>query len=436
METLLHAWTALCCLITLVWARRHLDVSRARHDTSALHPEMYDAPPDPAPSVSVIIAAKDEESVIERCVRTMLDQDYPNYTLTLVNDRSQDRTGPILDNLQREAPDKLNIHHVTELPHGWFGKCNAVRIGTNASSGSYLLFSDADCEQTSNRTISTAVRFAVENDIEFLSVMPTMKAGCLWDALLQPVCTAVLVIWHPLERVNDPNRPETYANGAFMLIRRDAYERIGGHVSVRDALCEDMQLARNAKAAGVKLHAIQNRDLYSTRMYTNLSAAWRGWSRIFQGSLQRARKLMLAALVLSVFSLLPTISTAVAAVAIATPATEHSPAWKWLSLTAIAALLVQHSVLLRFYKLLGARTWQAFLYVPAAVVCLAIVINAAFKSMGWGETTWRGTTYDSRSFAEDLASANCTDQGSQQNRVARSCAAQRSKAVKDADNVD
>ncbi len=401
MDTLLNVWTAICGLITLVWTRRHLQISRAGNATAALSADMYDAPPDPAPAVSIIIAAKDEEPVIERCIRTLLDQDYPDFELIAVNDRSSDRTGAILDRLQRESPDKLTVAHVTDLPRGWLGKCNAVRTAVERASGTYLLFSDADCEQISTRTVSTAVRYAIENDIEFLSAMPVMKPGCFWDALLQPVCTAVLMVWHPPEKVNDPDRPEAYANGAFMLFRRDAYDRIGGHERVRSALCEDMQLARIAKAAGVRLHAIQNRDLYATRMYTSLGAAWRGWARIFQGSLQRPSKLALAALVLSVFSILPA-ATVVAALAnvagFATP-------WTWLLIAAAAALVAQHSVLLRFYGLLGTRRWWALTYVPAAVMCLAIVVNAGRKSLGLGDTTWRGTTYDSRSFTENSTRA-------------------------------
>lgn len=396
MNVLLMAWAALCCFVTVIWVRRHRDITCAGCGTRRLSSTMYDAPPDPAPRVSVIVAAKDEESVIERCVCSLLGQDYPNFELIVVNDRSRDNTGPLLDALQRDAAGRLRVFAVKELPAGWFGKPHAVRVGVASADGDYLLFSDADCEQTSTRTLSTAVRYAIENGIEFLSVLPVVKTSCFWEAVLQPVCTGVLMMWHNPEKVNNPKRSKAYANGAFMLIRRDAYERIGGHDRVRTALCEDMQLARNAKRAGVHLHIIQNRDLYTTRMYDSFAQVWRGWSRIFQGSLKRPSKLVLAGLVLCVFSAMPVITVAWSVVGLAR--SDSGPRWPWVVLLAssAAASLALQSVMFRFYRLLGASLWKSLLYAPAAVVCLGILADALRKVLGFGTTTWRGTTYEGR----------------------------------------
>ncbi len=393
MSGLFAAWFVLCGLITLVWIRRHFEVSRAGRTVSTLSPDRYDAPPDPAPSVSVIVAAKDEEAGIERCVRTLLDQDYPNFTLTVVNDRSDDRTGAILEEMQREAGGRLRVLHVTELPEGWYGKTNAVHTGLQCADGEYLLFTDADCEQTSRRTLTTAVRYAVENGIELLSVLPEMQPGCLWDAVMQPVCAGVLMIWHRPERVNDPNRREAYANGAFMLIRRGAYRRIGGHQAVRASVCEDMQLARNAKAAGVRLHVIHNQGLYVTRMYGSFIETVRGWSRIFVGSLQRPFRVLLALGLLGVFSIVPFVSLAAALIGRATWGAEGSEWWGWAVAVSVAAVVALQSVMFRFYRLLGAGGWRALLFGPGAVVCFGILLHALLRVGGIGSTIWGGTAY-------------------------------------------
>ena len=92
--------------------------------------------------------------------------------------------------------------------------------------------------------------------------------------------------------MNDPKSSAAYANGAFMLIRREVYDALGGHERVRSEVNEDMHLARLTKRMGYRLQVIQNDDLYVTRMYATLGQTWRGWSRIFYGCLGTLRRLV------------------------------------------------------------------------------------------------------------------------------------------------
>ena len=386
-------WLALGAVVTLVWLSRHRDVSRACRDAGTLSAWQGSQQLNPAPTVSIIVAAKDEEQSIERCVRTLLDQDYPNFELIVVNDRSVDRTGAILDDLQRKAGDRLRVLTIDALPDGWYGKMHTVHRAAAVAKGSMLLFTDADCWQLSNRTVSTAVRYAVENRIEFLSLLPNVVTSCAWESLIQPVCTAVLMVWHSPERVNDPSRRTAYANGAFMSIQRDAYDRIGGHESVRGILCEDMALARRAKAAGVGLHVIRNRDLYATRMYATLGETWRGWSRIFQGSLLSPHRVLGAMVLLLVFSIGPWISLIGAVVGAWGSGADASGTWGWAMAIWGAAAVSQQSVTLRFYPLMGAARWRAMTYFVGALMSLGILTDALFRELGIGETTWQGTSY-------------------------------------------
>ncbi|MEE9297261.1 MAG: glycosyltransferase family 2 protein, partial [Phycisphaerae bacterium] len=393
MNPFYMVWLSLCVLTALVWMRRHLDLSQAQRGDDALGPDPCGRAPKTCPSVSVIVAAKDEESTIERCVLTLLEQDYPNFRLIVVDDRSSDHTADILDALQRRFPDRMRVLHVTKLPDGWFGKTNAVNMGVHTADGDFLLFTDADCEQVSDRTISTAVRYALENRIEFLSILPLIKPHCMWEAFLQPACTGVLMFWHQPDKVNDPKRPEAYANGAFMLIDKDAYQRIGGHQRVRSAICEDMQLARNAKTAGVKLRVIQGRGLYATRMYNSFHETFCGWTRILQGSLQWAPKVLLAAALLTVFSIFPMVSLVAAGVGWAGSSPQASAPWGWIFAASLVSVAALQSVMARFYGLLQAPAWRSIFYTPAAVFCLAILMNTLVRVLGVGSTTWRGTVY-------------------------------------------
>ncbi len=391
MSAAILGYTVLALLITLVWLRRHVDLSRAKRTAAVLIPESDDRLPDPAPPVSVIVAARDEQVCIEACVTSLVKQDYPNLEVIVVNDRSRDKTGEILDRLQQEHPERLRVLTVTEPRPGWLGKPNAVQNGVNVAKGDYLVFTDADCVQVSDRTIAVAMRYALERRIDFLSIIPMVEPNCPTEALVQPVCVAVLMLWHPPEKVNDPNKPHAYANGAFMMFERQAYDRIGGHEPVRHAFCEDMLLARRAKNAGLNLHVIQNRGLYRSHMYHSFRETWRGWSRIFQGAMFRPAKVLIAAVVLFLFSLLPWLSVATALVGF----TLDAGAWRWPLAAWTLAVVAQLSIMLRFYPLARAPAWRALTYFPAAILCFAYLLTAAVKMCGVGTTSWAGTTYNS-----------------------------------------
>ena len=383
--------------VALIWVGRHRAIARARREQSPLHSGSFDGPPPRAPKLSVLVAAKDEEENIETCVRTLMDQDYPDFELIVINDRSSDRTGQILDRLAAEytarGDERLRPVHVTELRQGWFGKNNAMREGVARASGEWLCFSDADCRQTSRRTLSMAMRQALENDIDFLSVLPVLETHGFWERVIQPVCGAIMVLWFNPGRVNDPRSRAAYANGAFMLLSRKAYESIGGHEPVRNQVNEDMHLARLAKAAGLRLFVMQNRDLYQTRMYTGFGQMWRGWSRIFYGCFGSYARLLASLGVLLTVSVMPYVSLVLALIAVAVMGWAEASPWRWVLAFAAAAVILNQILIVRFYRLSQADARYAPTYILGSVIGVGMLINALFKIGGTSPTVWRGTTY-------------------------------------------
>ncbi len=393
MTVLYNGWLAIGVAVGLIWLLRHRHISLARREDASLAADDYRAPAPDTPLLSVIVPARNEEKVIDRCVQSLVDQDYPNLELIFIDDRSEDATGQLLRAWQEKEPGRVRVLTVEHEQAGWFGKANAVQKGVDVASGRYLLFSDADCEQTSRHTLSVAMRFAADNEIDCLTITPVTSASCFWEAIIQPVCVAVLMYWHPPRKVNDPNHRAAYANGAFMLFHRDAYERIGGHEQVRTAICEDMALARNVKGAGMRLYVAQNRGLYTTQMYDTFGDTWRGWNRIFQGSLQYPRRVVAAMTILSVFSLLPWLSFAISlVVAVRSTATGGDGNWVPVVIWGLV-VAAQQSTLIRFYHLLGAPRLRAMTYFGGAILCFAILANTFRKLCGWGATVWRGRAY-------------------------------------------
>lgn len=395
-------WAGLLLLVAGIWGSRHWEVSRAQRELPPLTEDPHAEPLAQPPLVSVLIAAKDEEANIEAAVRTMLGQDYPNFELIVVNDRSTDRTAGILESLRSEQPNgRLRVLHIDQLTEGWFGKNNAMREGLAQSRGEWLCFADADCRQTSSRSLSTAVRYALDHRVDFLSVLPQFEMHGIWERIIQPVAGAVMVFWFHPKRVNDPANAAAYANGAFMLMSRRCYEAIGGHEAVRSQVNEDMHMARLAKENGQRLFVIQSDGLYKVRMYDGFRQTWRGWSRIFYGCFGTFRRLRISMGMLIVTNVFPYASLLISLVMLAVRGWPGAGlGWQCVAGASALAVVLQQSLLMRFYRLCRVNPAWAPTFIVGAVICIGMLLAAMFKLRANAATTWRGTTYRHGQFAQ------------------------------------
>lgn len=376
-------WFVFTLLIGLIWLRRHIDVQRGLRD-KVLTEADAEGRATGLPPLSMIVAAKDEQDNLPRCIDGLLRQDYPALRLILVNDRSDDRTGQIIDDAARRDARVTGLH-VRELRAGWFGKNNAMREGVERADGEWLCFSDADCAFDSPRLLTAAVKFASAQNVDLLSVLPRLEALTFWERVVQPVAGAILVVWFPPRRVNDPRSACAYANGAFMLIRRKTYEAIGGHEPLRTEVNEDMHMARLVKRAGHTLRVVRSEGLYHVRMYVGFSQIWRGWSRIFYGCFGTFPRLLASVLFLSLVSISPYVTLVLSWMG--------GAAWAHFAGAALFAIVAQQSVLWRFWKLSALSPPWALTYPLGAAVCLGMTLNAMTRLGGFTSTTWRGTTY-------------------------------------------
>ncbi len=385
----LSIWFWVTALVGLVWLRRHLDLARGRKE-----PILTADEPGPEgaalPPLSMLVAAKDEQENIVRCIEGLLAQDYPELQIIVIDDRSADRTGALIDELAaRDA--RVTAVHVRELPAGWFGKNHAMHLGVQQARGRWLCFSDADCTYESPRLLRAAMNFALRERVDFLSVLPRLEASSIWETIVQPVAGAIMLFWFPPQKVNSTSSPVAYANGAFMLMPRETYDRLGGHEPVRATLNEDMHLARRTKAAGLRLRVIRGSDLYRVRMYTGFGAIWRGWSRIFYGCFGTLPRLLASVAMLSIFSVAPYVTLLLSPLA--------GGAGVWLAAAALFTILAQQSILWPLYRLSGIAPGWALTYPIGAAICLGMTLNA-IRRLGGTSTTWRGTTYVGGAAAE------------------------------------
>ncbi len=400
MQVLFYAWCFLGFAVGMVWFLRFLTLGRVLRKRRILVPNSFGAVPADSPKISVLVAAKDEEGAIESCIRSLMSQDYPHMEVIAVDDRSGDRTPTILRSLAREFAGRLHVIHVKHLPDGWQGKSNAMLQGVRASTGEWLCFTDADCTQVSNRTLSVAMGEIAKKQVDFLSITPMLDTPTLWEKIVQPVCTVALLLWFQPKRVNNSQRKNAYANGAFMLLTRKCYDAIGGHEACRQQLNEDIFMARQAKERGFKLRVVENDGLYRTRMYSTLRAAWRGWSRIFYGCLAPIDRLVPALAFMAVFSLMPWIS---AFAAWTTWIEKGSQQWLSAAIGWTGVVLSQWLVMARYYPVLRLNRWWSLTHFAGAFVTFAMLVNALLKSWGATTTTWRGTVYRKHEYTNEQA---------------------------------
>jgi len=386
-------WLALAVFVGAIWTLRFVLTGPAMKRRCVLSERSHEGHPTPPPRVSIVVAAKDEEADIEACLRSLLDQDYPDFEVIAVNDRSTDRTLEVMRRVEREAGGKLTVVDVDHLPSGWCGKNHAMHQGVSRATGDWFLFTDADCRQTSTRSVSLAMQEVLTHEVDFLSITPVLETRTTWERIFQPVCALVLIFWFLPEKVNDPNKNNAYANGAFMLLSRRGYDAMGGHVKVAAEINEDIHMARHAKAIGLKLRVVENEGLYVTHMYNTMREAWRGWSRIFFGSFASLRRVLIAISFLLTFSLLPWVSMITAWVTWLTVGGHSAHPWGIAAGLWTTIVVIEQLVTMRIYKVVGGGRFWSLFYVVGCAAVLGILINAMLKILGAGSTTWRGTTY-------------------------------------------
>ncbi|MCZ6697307.1 MAG: glycosyltransferase, partial [Planctomycetota bacterium] len=157
-------WFSVLSVVSIVWLIRHYHITIAQRLRPPIHSGMYRDPAGRLPSITGLVAAKDEESNIESCLQSLTSQDYSDLQIIAINDRSEDETGRIIDRLAG-ADDRLTAVHVDRLRQGWFGKNNAMREGVERAGGEWLCFTDADCVQTSKRSLTVAMQYALEHEL-------------------------------------------------------------------------------------------------------------------------------------------------------------------------------------------------------------------------------------------------------------------------------
>jgi glycosyltransferase involved in cell wall biosynthesis len=225
------------------------------------------------PATSVVIAARNEARGIEPALRSVLAL-HGATEVVVVDDRSDDGTGEILDRLAEEAPH-LRVLHVRELPAGWLGKTHALQVGADAARGELLLFTDADVVMAPDTLLRAGGRL-VREGLDHVTVAPRVPMPGVLLQAFGIIFGIFFLLWVRPWRIRDPRSPNHVGVGAFNLVRAEAYRRAGAHHAIAMRPDDDVKLGKVIKKHGGAQELVDGGGLVSVEWYATLGEAVRG----------------------------------------------------------------------------------------------------------------------------------------------------------------
>ncbi len=335
--------------------------------------------PSETPLLSVIVAARDEEASIEKSLRSQLKQTYKQIEWIVVNDRSNDATGEIIDLISKEDP-RFHTLHITSLDKGWLGKNHALYRGYLKAKGEYLLFTDADILYHP-KTIEKAISYVQENQLDHLTLAPNMSVKRFWPKAFVTFFLFGFSFFKRPWKANDDKSKTAIGIGAFNLVKRTAYEKIGTHRAIKERPDDDLMLGIRIKGHGYKQRMLTALSFIEVEWYATLKDAFIGLEKnTFAGLHYRYSMVWIAVTGVFTTHVIPFITLFFA-----------HPLNQTLSLVAIGLIG------LLYIQTVNRMTKGALKSLPVfpitALLFLYCIARAAFLTAKRGGIMWRGTFY-------------------------------------------
>lgn len=346
----------------------------------------------PWPSVSLVIPAHNEERVIAELVASLRAVTYPKFAVTLALDRCTDATLA----RAREAiggDSRFQIVEVRECEPGWSGKVHAVYRGVHdggAHNADLLLFADADT-LFDPRCVHACVALLEDRKLDMLSLLSTMRHERWYELVVQPTAGMELVRQYPLMQANMDKGRRAFANGQFMLFRRECYARFGGHHEVRKELLEDIRFAQILEYYGMRCGVLIADGMLICRMYDTWAQFKKGWKRIYTEAAHRkaGRLTSLAWRLAIVSAALP----ALAVLAVVVGLWLGSPVMAGLGAVGAAVYFVAGAIIQRIGR---GPMWCSVLGPVGAWLAARILAEAGRDLKRGRAIEWAGMKYDRR----------------------------------------
>jgi len=354
--------------------------------------------PSGNPLVSIIVPARNEENDIEQSLTSLLELDYRNYEVIAVNDRSTDRTGeimeriekslhpstssgqaPLVKNTRRAGHPLLRVLHHRELPAGWLGKTHAMWTAANEANGDWLLFTDADVLFKPD-SLRRAVAYAEAEKADHVVLFPQMIMKRPGEYMMIAFFQTMFVFGHRPWKVADPKSKDHMGVGAFNLIRRKVYEAVGTYEALRMEVLDDMKLGKVVKNAGFAQRNVFGGDLISIRWARGASGVVNNLTKNFFAVLSfQWWRTVISAFGLAFLNLLPFLGILLA----------HG----WERLPYAVALGSMLSIYVGMSWRSGVPAYYFLLHPVSTALFIYTLLLSMFHTLWNDGIIWRGTRY-------------------------------------------
>lgn len=373
---ILAIWAVFSCLW---WSLIYLKAIHSLRSLQLLK-QLQPQQPQNWPSLSVVIPACNEGDTLEQALTTLLKQDYPDLEVVLVNDRSTDNTGRIIDHMA--AHDlRINPVHIAHLPAGWLGKVHALHVATQKVKADWILFTDADVHFQPG-VLRKTVAFCLEQQIAHLTVAPEVYSQSFWlDVTLAAFGLTFFTSLKAAE-IGKPGSDSFAGIGAFNLVRKSVFDQTEGFSWLRMEVADDLGLGLMLHRAGALSRLVLGTDEIGLTWYSSLAAMVRGLEKNLFGLAAHYRYPRLLASVVTLW--LINLGWLVAFL-------HHQVPFLWV--LGIAAYLC--SLLYTFVVDTKVKRWKfAFLFIPIGqLIISAILLRSAICCFARQGIVWRGTLY-------------------------------------------
>jgi len=338
------------------------------------------------PLISVLIPARNEAENISRCLKSLLNQEYTNLEIIVLNDNSKDETSKIVKGFVKKD-SRVRLVEGAPLEDGWTGKNFASHQLSKYAKGDYFIFTDADTFHFP-KSISSAFAALINTKIDALSVYPRQLMVTFWERMSVPIINIALQCFIPFILIKKSKSPLfSTALGQFMMFKREAYEKSGGYESIKGHLVDDIQMSKRVKKSGYKFMVFDGKNIIFCRMYKNLKGVVIGLTKsiypAFNGN------------ILALFSFTGLLSASLLFPFILLPLGAFLFDWPAV-MTMI--MIVQVIIVLIIKTMLAIRYKQKMLDILLAPVSMAVIdalIFVSFFQAKYGEgLSWKGRVYD------------------------------------------
>lgn len=348
-----------------------------------------------SPKVSVILPARNEEEFLGKCLDSLIDQEYENYEIIVIDDSSEDSTGKIISEY---AKKNSKIIHVSARPkpEGWMGKNWACMEGYKQATGELLLFTDADTTHTQN-VISLAVAHLISFELDALSTIPKMLTFDFWTKITLPMISTFLHTRFSALNVNNPSKKTGYFFGSFFILKRKTYEQVGMHEGVKHEIIEDGALGKKVKESGRKMKMVRGEHLIEAVWARDKVTLWNALKRLMIPLYLQSGKIAIGIFFAVLFLLFVPFPIFAASISLPTETISS----KILFVTSFtASLLIYIGALIEAKIGLGLRFVHALFAPLGSLVVVLGFLSGLLQARKTSSVTWRGRSYSMKDHSQ------------------------------------